>query len=54
MELLGYNEVMNLLAVGRSKAYALIRDLNAELEEKGFLTIPGKVPKKYLLERFYS
>ena len=43
---------MELLDIRRSKAYSIIRKLNVELETKGFMTIPGRVPKKYLLERF--
>lgn len=41
---------------GTSEAYAykLIRKLNKELNAKGFLTIRGKVPEKYFLERFYG
>ena len=29
-----------------------IAELNQELEEKGYLTVKGKVPKKYLEKRF--
>ena len=47
-------DVCELLSVSECKAYEYIRKLNAELEEKGFLTVRGKVPAKYLLERFYS
>ena len=49
---LAVEDVMELLAIRKSKAYSIIKDLNVELETKGFLTIPGRVPKKYLLERF--
>ncbi len=50
--LIGVNEVMSLLGVGRTMAYKCIAELNKELEEKGYLVIRGKVPKKYLEERF--
>ena len=49
---LAVEDVMELLAIRKSKAYSIIKDLNVELETKGFMTIPGRVPKKYLLERF--
>ena len=31
-----------------------IRKLNEELKQKGFITIAGKIPKKYLEERCYG
>ena len=37
-----------------TKAYQLMRQLNAELEKKGRLTIHGKVLRKYFMERFYG
>lgn len=49
---LAVEDVMELLAIRKSKAYSIIKKLNDELEIKGFMTIPGRVPKKYLLERF--
>ena len=49
---LAAEDVMELLDIRRSKAYSIIRKLNVELETNGFMTIPGRVPKKYLLERF--
>lgn len=40
------------LGVSKCKAYLIIRDLNKELQAKGFLTIRGKIPIKYFKERF--
>ena len=54
MNLIGAEEVKAMLGVGTSKAYGIIRQLNAELTEKGYLVVRGKVPKRYLLERFYA
>ncbi|MCC0654247.1 hypothetical protein [Clostridioides sp. ES-S-0001-03] len=45
-------EVMQLLDVAESTAYRIIRDLNKELQKKGYYTFAGKVPKTYLEERF--
>lgn len=53
MKYLGVAEVQQLLKVGKSKAYAVIRELNAELGKQGYMTISGKIPEKYLMERFY-
>ena len=46
-------DVMALLGVSRSKAYKIIQNLNKELDKKGYITIAGKVPKKYFSEKFY-
>lgn len=46
-------EVAQILGVSESSAYKIIQKLNMELKEKGFITIRGKVPKKYLEERIY-
>ncbi len=40
-------EVAQELEVSRSYAYRLIRQLNAELHEKGYMTIAGRVNRQY-------
>lgn len=45
-------EVAEVLGVGTSKSYQTIRLLNAELESKGFLIIPGKIQREYFYERY--
>lgn len=50
----GAEEVAELLRISKGKSYAIIRDLNKELEQKGFITISGKVPRKYLEERCHG
>lgn len=47
-------EVAQLIGVSRGQAYQIVRTLNNELKEKGFITIPGKIPKKYLQEHYYG
>lgn len=47
-------EVARELEVSRSYAYRLIRQLNAELHEKGYMTIAGRVNRQYLTERLYG
>ena len=54
MRMLGAEDVMVLLSVRKSSAYEVIRQLNEELRGKGYLTVRGKVPEKYLRERFYD
>ena len=45
------DDVKNLLKVSKPKAYEIIRTLNAELKDKGYLTVQGKIREDYLLER---
>ena len=47
-------EVAQELEVSRSYAYRLIRQLNAELHEKGYMTIAGRVNRLYFQERLYG
>ena len=54
MELMRASEVAKELSVSTSYAYKLIRQLNDELKEKKYLTIPGRISRKYLYERLYA
>ena len=51
---LNASEVMQLHGVSQTRAYEIIRTLNAEMDKKGYLTIHGRVNRRYLLERCYS
>ena len=44
-------DVMGLLGMSRAYSYKLIRQLNDELEGKGFITVPGRVPRSYFDQR---
>lgn len=44
------DEVAKELGISRSYAYKLIRQLNQELKERGFLTIAGRINRDYLKE----
>ena len=48
------HDIMDALGVSESVAYAMIRQLNAELKEKGYLIIRGKVSRKFFEEHFYG
>lgn len=50
----GIKEVKSILGVSESKGYDYIRTMNKELQEKGFLTVRGKVPAVYFQERFFG
>ncbi len=47
------DEVAEVLGISKSYAYKIVKKLNDELKEKGFLTISGRVNKKYFMERVY-
>lgn len=46
-------EVASDFGISRTKAYELIKRLNKELEEKGFITVAGRVSRQYYIERTY-
>ena len=46
-------EVAKELDVSVSFAYKVMKKLNAELKEKGFVTIAGRVNRQYFYERIY-
>lgn len=48
------NEVMENLNVSKPYAYKLMRDLNEELKIKEFITVAGRISRKYFSERFYG
>ena len=48
------NDIMEVLGVGRSKAYGIVRELNQELEESGYNVIKGKVPVGYFQKKYYG
>lgn len=44
-------DVCKILGRKESYSYALIKKMNEELKEKGYITVRGKVPRKYFYER---
>lgn len=44
-------EVAQELGISKSYAYKIVHQLNAELREKGFLTISGRVSRQYFMEK---
>ena len=47
-------EVAQELSVSKPYAYKLIKRLNDELKEKGFIAISGRVNRQYFNERLYG
>ena len=48
------DDLKQILCIGDTKAYAIIRDLNEELQKKGYMTVRGRVPVQYFNERFFG
>lgn len=46
------NDVKEILKVSQAMGYKVIRTLNTELQDKGFLTVQGRIPIEYLCERY--
>lgn len=44
-------EVSERLECSERKAYEIIRELNKELEAKGYIVIAGRVPRSYFEKR---
>lgn len=47
-------EVMETLGIAQDTAYKLIRKLNDELEDMGYIVVSGRLPRKFWEERFYG
>ena len=44
-------EVSEELGISKPYAYKLVREMNEELKQKGFITIPGRVSRRYFEEK---
>lgn len=53
-QFIGAKEVAEILGVSESKSYGIIRELNKELKERGFITVQGKVSRVFFQERVYG
>lgn len=50
-EIMTVKDVMSVLGIGQSKAYQIIRKLNKELADKKYITVSGRISRKYFYER---
>lgn len=48
------SQIAEMTNMSEAYAYKLIKQLNQELEQKGFLTIRGRISKEYFQERIYG
>lgn len=47
-------EVAAILGISRTSAYSIIKELNRELTEKGYMTVTGRVSKDYFEMRYFG
>lgn len=47
-------EIAEMLGISAGKAYKVLREMNEELEQKGYLVIKGKIPVEYFKEKWYG
>lgn len=47
-------EVSEILGIGMTKAYAVIKAYNAELAAQNYFTMRGKCPRKYFEQKIYT
>jgi predicted transcriptional regulator len=47
------DDVATELGVSKSHAYKVVRKLNSELKSMGYLTVAGRISRKYFIEKVY-
>lgn len=47
-------EVSQLLQISISHSYKLVREMNQQLKAQGYMTISGRISRKYFQEKFYG
>lgn len=48
------SEIAEGLGVSKAYAYKILRELNAELQKKGYMVIAGRVNRKYFEEKLFG
>lgn len=51
---LSAKEVAEILNISQQLAYKIIRNLNKQLSDRGYLILRGRVNKRYFLEQIYQ
>ena len=47
-------QIQDVLGVGCTKAFAIVKSLNIELAEMGYITVSGKCPMEYFKKKYYG
>ena len=45
------DDVAEELSISKSYAYKIVQRLNAELKDLGYMTVAGRINKKYFMEK---
>lgn len=53
MKMLTAQDIADILGISVSVAYRHIKTMNEELAAKGYITVSGKIPRRYFEERVY-
>lgn len=48
------DDIAEILSVSRPTAYRIIRQLNEELQKRGYRIVSGRVPRRFFEERYYA
>lgn len=48
------DEIAEMVGVGRTTAYRLVKEMNLELKKAGYLVVNGKVPKEYFDAKYFG
>ena len=48
---LNVEDIMGIMEIAKSTAYQLIRQLNKELKDRGYITMQGRISTQYFYER---
>lgn len=47
-------EISEVMGKSKSYGYKVVRELNKELSEKGYMIVEGQTNRQYFYERFYG
>lgn len=50
-QMLTVEDVMNICQVKQSKAYQIMKQINTEMQNEGYIVIRGRVNSKYLMKK---
>lgn len=48
------DDICKILDVSRTTAYGIMRQLNEQLAEKGYIIVRGRISRKYFEEQMYG
>ena len=48
------SDLAEMLDISKSKAYGIIKEMNAELAQSGYIVLAGKVPIAYFDKKWYG